>query len=122
MHLQLNGQDAKVPVLLRGEIVRMLTELLRNVERHARAREVRVRVTLSSAGITLAVRDDGVGFDMRRVDPWADDGHFGLLGGRERALAMGGRFRLLSEPGRGTEVTLDLPLAQRDERANHQSR
>jgi signal transduction histidine kinase len=119
VQLQLNGQDAKVPVLIHGEVVRMLTELLRNVEHHAQADEVRVRVTLSSAGVTLAVRDDGVGFDTRRVDPWADDGHFGLLGGRERALTMGGRFRMASEPGSGTEVTLDLPLTAREERAVH---
>lgn len=116
LRLQLNGADAEVPVLIHVEVMRMLEELLRNVERHAQADEVRVRVTLSSAGVTLAVRDDGVGFDTTRLDPWSGDGHFGLLGARERCSMLGGRFRLSSAPGRGTEVTIDLPLAAREDR------
>jgi signal transduction histidine kinase len=117
--LQLNGTDAHVPVLIHGEIVRMLSEFLRNVERHARASHVWVRVTLSSAGVTLAVRDDGVGFDMQSLDPWSGEGHFGLLGAHERASMLAGRSRFVSTPGTGTEVTIDLPLTAREDRAVH---
>ncbi|HYI15742.1 MAG TPA: sensor histidine kinase, partial [Thermomicrobiales bacterium] len=117
--LQLNGNDAHVPVLIQGEIVRMLSELLRNVERHARASHVWVRVTLSSAGVTLAVRDDGVGFDMQALDPWSGDGHFGLLGAHERASMLAGRSRVASTLTVGTEVTIDLPLTAREDRAVH---
>lgn len=117
--LQLNGNDAAVPVLIHGEIVRMLSELMRNVERHAGASRVWVRVTLSSAGVTLAVRDDGVGFDTQSLDPWSGEGHFGLLGARERASMLAGRFRVVSSPGTGTEVTIDLPLTAREDRVVH---
>jgi signal transduction histidine kinase len=117
--LQLNGNDAHVPVLIQGEIVRMLSEFLRNVERHAQASHVWVRVTLSSAGVTLAVRDDGVGFDMQSLDPWSGEGHFGLLGAHERASMLAGRSRVVSTPGTGTEVTIDLPLTAREDRAVH---
>ncbi len=117
--LQLNGNDAHVPVLIHGEIVRMLSELLRNVERHARASQVWVRVTLSSAGVTLAVRDDGVGFDLQVLDPWSGDGHFGLLGAHERTSMLAGRSRVVSTIGSGTEVTIDLPLTAREDRAVH---
>ena len=117
--LQLNGSDAAVPVLIHGEVVRMLSELMRNVERHAGAAHAWVRVTLSSAGVTLAVRDDGVGFDARALDPWSGEGHFGLLGARERASMLAGRFRVISTPGAGTEVTIDLPLSPREDRAVH---
>jgi signal transduction histidine kinase len=119
VQLQINGNDVPVPVLIHGEIVRMLSELLRNIERHANASHVWVRVTLSSAGVTLAVRDDGVGFDVQQLDPWAGDGHFGLLGARERASMLAGRFRLVSTPGAGTQVTIDLPLTPREDRAVH---
>ena len=95
----------------------MLGELLDNVRRHARADRVWVRLTLSTLGVTVAVRDDGVGFDTQQLDPWSDEGHFGLLGARERAWMLGGHFRLQSEPGRGTEVTIDLPLTPREERS-----
>lgn len=117
--LQLNGADAEVPVLIHGEILRMLSELLRNVERHSHASKVWVRVTLSSAGVTLAVRDDGDGFDLQALDPWSGEGHFGLLGARERASMLAGRFRILTQPGSGTEVTIDLPLTPREDRVVH---
>lgn len=119
MRLQLNGSDAQVPILIHGEIVRMLSELLRNVERHASASHGWVRVTLSTAGVTLAVRDDGVGFNMHALDPWSGEGHFGLLGARERASMLAGRFRVVSTPGKGTEVTIDLPLTAREDRVVH---
>jgi signal transduction histidine kinase len=117
VQLQLNGPDISVPVLIRLEVLRMLGELLDNVRRHARAERVWVRLTLSTLGVTVAVRDDGAGFDMLQLDPWTDEGHFGLLGARERAWMLGGHFRLQSAPGRGTEVTIDLPLTAREERA-----
>ncbi|MGH9173206.1 MAG: sensor histidine kinase, partial [Vicinamibacterales bacterium] len=119
VNLRLNGQDAPVSVLIHGEIIRILNELLRNVERHAGAGQVWVRVTLSSAGVTLAVRDDGRGFDTVGLDPWSGEGHFGLLGTRERTSMLGGRCRVTSSPGAGTEVTIDLPLAPREDRAIH---
>jgi len=115
--LQHNGPDRHISILLHAEIIRMLTELLTNVGRHAGASNVWVRVTLSTAGATLAVRDDGHGFVVESVDPWADDGHFGLMGTRERVLLLGGRFQLVSSPSTGTEVTIDVPLAARAERA-----
>ncbi|RIK37254.1 MAG: hypothetical protein DCC58_18210 [Chloroflexi bacterium] len=117
LELRVSGPNIEVPVLIANEILRMLTELLDNVEQHAHAHHVWVRVTLSSTGVTLAVRDDGVGFDTSRLDPWSGDGHFGLLGARERASMLGGLFTLVSTPGGGAEVTLDLPLTQRSDRA-----
>ncbi len=119
LFLQINGTNVQFPVLIHGEVMRMLHEFLTNVDRHAQARQIWVRLTLSSNGVTLAVRDDGSGFDTQRLDPWADEGHFGLLGARERASMLGGHFQLESHRGRGTEVTVDLPLSPREERAVH---
>lgn len=116
LHVRTNGPDNPVPILIHSEILRMLEELLSNVEQHADAKNVWVRLTLSSMAVTLSVRDDGVGFDQRWLDPWADDGHFGLLGARERATIMGGHFELESAPRVGTEVTVDIPLTPREER------
>lgn len=117
VELRQSGPNIEVPVLIGNEILRMLTELLDNVAHHAHARHVWIRVTLSSTGVTLAVRDDGIGFDATTLDPWSGEGHFGLLGARERASTFGGLFTLSSAPGKGTEVTIDLPIAQRVDRA-----
>lgn len=117
IRLSISGQDSQVPVLIHVEIMRVLNELLYNVAQHAAASEVRVRLTLSSTGVTLAVRDDGRGFDPAQMNPWSGDGHFGLLGTRERTSMLGGHFRIRSAPGAGTDVTVDIPLASRPERA-----
>jgi signal transduction histidine kinase len=118
VRLKLNGSDALVPVLIHNELIRMVNELLTNVARHADASDVRVRLTLSTSGVTLSVRDDGRGFRPERVDPWADDGHFGLLGIRERTSMLGGWCRIASSPGNGSDITIDLPLGQREERGS----
>lgn len=117
LELRISGPNNEVPVLIANEVLRMLSELLANVAQHAHARHVWVRVTLSSTGVTLAVRDDGIGFDTSLLDPWSGEGHFGLLGGRERASLLGGLFQVSSQPGRGAEVTIDLPLSERAERS-----
>jgi signal transduction histidine kinase len=117
IRLSVSGQDAKVPVLIKGEIVRVLDELLRNVAQHSGATHVRVRLTLSNAGVTLSVKDDGRGFDPAMLDPWSGDGHFGLLGTRERTSMLGGYCRIKSAKNEGTDVTVDIPLGTRTERS-----
>jgi signal transduction histidine kinase len=57
--------------------------------------------------MTLTIRDDGVGFDPAQAAAQALDGHFGLLGARERAEAVGARLTVDSLPGRGTKVMVE---------------
>jgi signal transduction histidine kinase len=55
--------------------------------------------------MALTISDDGVGFDTtERAAELALGGHFGLLGARERAEAVGARFEVESAPGRGTTI------------------
>jgi signal transduction histidine kinase len=57
--------------------------------------------------VALSVQDDGVGFDAGKATTLAG-GHFGLLGMRERAEKINGEFRLWSEPGKGTKITVSV--------------
>jgi signal transduction histidine kinase len=57
--------------------------------------------------VRLGVQDDGCGFDGAATQ-W--DGHFGVLGMRERAQQLGGQLFLHSEPGSGTEIRVAVPL------------
>lgn len=86
----------------RSEVLRILQEALMNVQRHAGA--ARVWVEISKGCITIT--DDGCGFDPAAVS----DGHYGLATMRERAARLLGDLRVDSAPGKGTTVTLTLPV------------
>ncbi len=68
-------------------------------------------VDFAAAGVTLAVQDDGRGFiPPEQPAELTRDGHFGLMGMRERAMLYGGHLTIISAPGRGTTITAWLPI------------
>jgi signal transduction histidine kinase len=87
-------------------LFRIAQESLTNVARHAEATTVRIRLALVGPWLQLEVRDDGRGFD---VEAARAQGHFGLLGLRERALRLGAVLDIDSRPGEGTAVRLTMP-------------
>jgi signal transduction histidine kinase len=100
------GTQRLAPELELG-VFRIAQEALHNVERHAAARAVSVRLSLEPPEVSLEVRDDGGGFDPalpRRRQT------LGLVGMRERADLLGGELDVRSRPGAGTRVRLAVPL------------
>ena len=90
------------------EVYRIAQEALGNGVRHAHATEITVRIRRAPHGLRLEIRDDGIGFDPRRVDPRS----LGLTGMRERAALLGGQLRISTRPGSGTRVVLLVPVAK----------
>jgi signal transduction histidine kinase/PAS domain-containing protein len=88
-------------------IFRILQETLTNVVRHAQATQVEVRLTEMADGFTLRVADNGRGITEEEIN---NSKSFGLLGMQERALLRDGEFQIRGAPGRGTTVTVRLPL------------
>jgi two-component system sensor histidine kinase UhpB len=90
---------------------RAVQEALTNVIRHARAQHVTIELSRAEGVVKLAIRDDGVGFDVTKtLDQAAAGGHLGLLGMRERIQNLGGDLEVDSAPGRGTRLRILLPL------------
>jgi PAS domain S-box-containing protein len=87
---------------------RIFQECLTNVIRHAQATSVRVDLCQEEGYILLIVEDDGVGF--RESDLSNTLGSLGLLGMKERAQFCGGDLQISSSPGRGTTVTVRVPV------------
>jgi signal transduction histidine kinase len=85
-------------------IYRVVQEALHNCARHSNAGTVRVRVQQSGERITLSIQDDGLGFDTTQMKG------LGLLGIQERVHRLGGMCRVHSAPGRGTVLSVELPL------------
>ncbi|MDQ6714082.1 MAG: GAF domain-containing sensor histidine kinase [Candidatus Dormibacteraeota bacterium] len=109
-NVSIRGEENAIPAEQKEVIFQVLRESLSNVRKHSRARNLWVVLDLSSAPWVMTVRDDGQGFDVRRV---AEDprkiGSYGLVGMRERAELMGGTLEIVSQSLEGTLVTLIGP-------------
>jgi signal transduction histidine kinase len=93
-------------------LLRIAQEALVNVHRHARARQVRVRLRAEPEGIVLEVEDDGIGLPLEHAEgaeSLEGRGHFGLRHIRERVESMGGRLDLHSVPDQGTVLKVTVP-------------
>jgi signal transduction histidine kinase len=89
-------------------VLRMAREALRNVERHARATHVVMRLqAIDAATLQLCIEDNGVGFDTNAIPT----GHYGLLGLREQAEIIDARLDIQSVPKQGTRVRVTLGVA-----------
>jgi signal transduction histidine kinase len=77
---------------------------LTNCVRHAKARAIAVRITATAGQLTIAVTDDGAGFDQQAAHTG-----LGLRGIEERVKEIGGTLTITSAPGRGTSLVIQLP-------------
>jgi signal transduction histidine kinase len=98
-----------IPAHVVSQLVRIVREALTNAMKHAEAESLSIQLTHSEQGLALSISDDGRGFDANAC-PGQDQGHFGLGSMAERAAALGGQLRITSNPGRGTEICVLLPL------------
>jgi len=105
--LAVSDADMQMPAAHATAVFRIVQESLTNVAKHAMASLVEVVVSGDAQGVTVTVRDDGVGFST--ADPRKPQS-FGLLGVRERAFLLGGEARVTSAAGAGTEVEARLPF------------
>jgi signal transduction histidine kinase/ligand-binding sensor domain-containing protein len=95
------------------EILRIAQESIHNVTKHAGATHLSVRLDYHEHSVVISVADDGKGFavgDGAAADSRVDQRHFGLTGMRERAALIRGEIEIVSEPGKGTTVTLKVPV------------
>lgn len=88
-------------------VFRIVQESLTNISKYAQASQVAVNLAQHGNELRLAVRDNGVGFDLAAV---ALRGSLGLLGMRERVIALGGQIEVISAPGQGTGIAVVIPL------------
>lgn len=91
-------------------LFRIAEEALRNVERHARARNVQLslrRTEGDAPRLEMSIRDDGIGFEPEQPHP----GHYGLVGLHEQAQLIAAELTISSVPHQGTRLTVTLLLA-----------
>jgi signal transduction histidine kinase len=94
--------------LIRDEVYRIGREALLNAFMHAQANRIEVEVEYASSHLKVLVRDDGRGIDPQVLHS-GREGHWGLVGIRERSERIGASLRLRSRIGGGTEIDLTVP-------------
>jgi signal transduction histidine kinase len=101
--------EAVFPPPMDSAIFRIAQEALTNVRKHANTNRVRVELCANQHDLTLRVEDWGRGFDANEMN----DGltHVGLVSIQERAQMLGGTCSIDSQPGKGTVVTVSVPLS-----------
>jgi signal transduction histidine kinase len=100
VHLQTQDASSAPAPAVQSSLFRIVQEALTNCAKHARARNVTIRLSSDSHRVSLLIADDGVGFDFdRQSNPG-----LGLLTMRERAEFAGGSFSLETKPGQGTRI------------------
>ena len=99
-----------VPIL-ENAIYRICQEGLSNACKHSQSKQVLIGLRQLNDRIRIDIRDWGSGFNPKKVK----ENCYGLLGIRERARLLGGKYRLRSAAGKGTRIVVELPLMEREE-------
>jgi signal transduction histidine kinase len=105
--------DGRLGAELETVVYRVAQEALRNVARHAEARQLWLALEVGTNRVELVVRDDGVGFVPVPSSVLLHQGHLGLVAMRERVEMAGGSWQVSSRPGAGVTIraSFDLPRA-----------
>ena len=104
--------DALVDIPMESctHVLRVVTEGLTNIARHALAQHVCIRAFTKEQWLEIEITDDGIGFDSTFAP---SSGHYGLVGLQERARLIGGELVVTSSPGKGTTLRLSITKGEK---------
>lgn len=108
IRLTVEGSPQRLAQDTESNLFRISQEAINNALRHAEAEQIQIRLAYQPEKVTLSIQDDGNGLGSR--ENGAARG-FGLVSLRERAKRAGGEATILSQPGMGTQVVVEVPLA-----------
>ncbi|MCG9972906.1 type IV pili methyl-accepting chemotaxis transducer N-terminal domain-containing protein [Christiangramia crocea] len=106
------GFAQRMNSLIEINIYRITQEAINNAIKYADSTHIIVTVSHSSSILSITIDDNGKGFDMKNVKTRNGDGGMGMTFMRERIKYINGRLFINSEPGKGTRVTLNIPLTE----------
>lgn len=108
--LQASARVESLDEAKRAALYRIAQEAISNIARHAQASRVEVRLKADRDAVCMRITDDGKAFDVARELGASKRRHLGLVGMRERAEIVGGRFTVQSTPGAGTTIEVRIPI------------
>jgi len=113
-HLDAHTQryaNAYLDTNAQGVLFYIIEEAVNNARKHAQSQQIWVRLYKREAFVVVEIEDDGVGFDVSAVDASYDQrGSLGMVNMRERAELIEGTLRIQSAKGRGTKISVLVPI------------
>ncbi len=101
------GQERKYDLSLEIALFRLVQEAITNVRKHAGVNKAMVKLEASPSGLTIVIKDQGIGFDVDALSGSRQES-CGIIGMRERAELLGGEMKIISSPGKGTQVIFEI--------------
>ncbi len=111
IQIQTHGETQPLSEIVEENLLRIGQEAITNAVKHSGASTVKIELAFSPEKVTLEINDNGKGFDPDHC-AGPNEGHFGLLGIRERAERMGGQATINSSPGAGACIRIEIPIIQ----------
>jgi signal transduction histidine kinase len=111
IQIETRGETQPLSEIFEENLLRIGQEAITNAIKHSGANTVKLELEFSPQRVMLQIKDDGKGFAPENC-AGPNEGHFGLLGIRERAERMGGEANIASAPGTGTTVRVEIPMNQ----------
>lgn len=110
INIMITGEMVRFPTSVENNMLRIGQEAVNNSIEHGAATSITIELQYTDTAATLIVRDDGKGFEPEGSHA-RREGHFGLLGMRERARKIGGQIAIRSQPGKGATISLTVPIS-----------
>jgi len=111
LQIETRGETHPLPETVEENLLRIGQEAITNAVKHSGAKTVRIKLQFTPQSVVLEIKDDGKGFAPETC-AGPDEGHFGLLGMRERAERMNGQMSIVSAPEAGTCLHVEIPRNQ----------
>ncbi|NLO89985.1 MAG: histidine kinase [Clostridia bacterium] len=104
------GRSCRYPSAVEVAVFRIIQEAVNNALKHSKASTLRIILETQPSMIAAAIKDDGIGFNEGSIR----EDSLGIKGMRERAALLKGDIKIISRPGKGTEVVLKIPVREEE--------
>ena len=112
---QSSGDIVALPMALRSNLFKIIHQAMDNAIQRGEAKSIKITLSAGSEAFSARIADDGMGFDVNKARMAAQTrGSYGLMNMEERTRLFGGNFSIDSAPGKGTVVTMSVPLPEDD--------
>lgn len=113
---EIEKRSVNLPSTVSLAIFRVIQEICNNVLKHAKAKNLIIKMNYTEENIEIYVEDDGIGFDIKKVSQLekVDNSGVGISMMRERVYLLGGKLDIDSTPGKGTRVMIKVPIAKEE--------